>query len=97
MRTRIELELKLDPKNCIRIEIGNYFKNWNIHWSGIARHVRAVLKEAHDEVVDSIRNVKEGEFTCERGVLDGVECFSKVQRDEGSIRLDGQVATGLLV
>ena len=48
---------------------------------------------------DSIRNIEEVEFTCEREVLDGVECFGKVQRDEGGIRHDGQVGTcsGLLV
>jgi len=47
--------------------------------SGIARHVREVLEEADDEVVDGVRNVEEGEFTCERGVPYGAECFGKVQ------------------
>ena len=53
--------------------------------------MRAVLEEADDEVVGSIRNVEEGEFRCERGMPDSVEFFGKVQREEGNIRLDGQV------
>ena len=59
--------------------------------SSKASHVQAALEEADDEVIDSIRNVKEGEFTHEHEMPDGVECFCKVQREEGNISLDDQV------
>jgi len=59
--------------------------------------MRAVLEKAIDDVVDSIRNVEEGEFSYERGVSDSVECFGKDQREEDNIRLDSRVGSGLLV
>ena len=39
--------------------------------------MRTVLEEADDEVVDNIRNVEEGKFTCERELPNGVESLVK--------------------
>src|SRR6218665_1115718 len=49
--------LKPEPCTTPGIDVSNFRCP-----SGIARHVRAVLEKADDEVIDSIRNVEEGEF-----------------------------------